>query len=48
MAQTPTTLAVRDRYMAGNSIADLLEGVLAGLVKAGAATLDDDLVSNRD
>jgi glyoxylase-like metal-dependent hydrolase (beta-lactamase superfamily II) len=48
MAGAPLMLRIQARYMAGQALPAMAGDVLAGLEKAGAATLDGDFVSNRD
>ncbi|MCD9121927.1 MBL fold metallo-hydrolase [Cupriavidus sp. UGS-1] len=48
MAQAPLLERVRRRYLDGAPLPDVLEQVLAGLVKAGAATVDGELIRNSD
>jgi glyoxylase-like metal-dependent hydrolase (beta-lactamase superfamily II) len=48
MEQAPLIVTVSETYMAGQSLAEVLDGVLTSLDKAGALSLDGELVSNRD
>ncbi len=48
MAQAPLLERVRLRYLEGAPLPEVLAQVLAGLVKAGAATVDDEMVCNSD
>ena len=48
MADAPLMARVRSRYFPELSQPAMLDDVLAGLVKARAATVDGDIVCNHD
>lgn len=48
MAQAPLLERVRLRYLDGAPLPEVLQQVVTGLVKAGAATVDGDTVCNSD